>query len=46
MKISRRQFNYGLAVSLGTLPFPRLPLQSQLRINGKRIMIHCDKLEA
>lgn len=40
MKISRRQFNYGLALSLGTLPFRRLPLQSQLRVNGKRIMQH------
>jgi len=40
MKISRRQFNYGLAVSLGALSFARLPLQSQLRVNGKRIMEH------
>ena len=40
MKISRRQFNYGLIVSLGSLSFPRLLLQSQLRVNGKRIMEH------
>src|ERR1051325_8468429 len=40
MKISRRQFNYGLIVSLGSLSISRLPLQSQLRVNGKRIMEH------
>ena len=40
MKITRRQFNYGLVVSVGSLPFYRLPLQAQLRVNGKRIMDH------
>jgi len=40
MKISRRQFNCGLIVSLGSLSISRLPLQSQLRVNGKRIMEH------
>src|SRR5215217_181236 len=40
MKINRRHFNYGLVVSLGALPFYRLPLQGQLRVNGKRIMDH------
>src|SRR5215218_4886365 len=40
MKISRRQFTFGLVVSLGSLPFYRLALQSQLRVNGQRIMDH------
>ena len=40
MKITRRQFTFGLVVSLGSLPFYRLALQSQLRVNGKRIMDH------
>ena len=40
MKINRRQFNYGLAVSLGTLPLHSFPSQSTLRVNGKRIMDH------
>jgi hypothetical protein len=40
MKINRRQFNYGLVVSLGSLPFVRLPLHPQLRVNQKRIMDH------
>src|SRR5215212_5590949 len=40
MKISRRQFNYGLVVSLGSLSFRHFPFQTQLRIDGKRIMDH------
>src|SRR5215212_7849478 len=40
MKISRRQFNYGLVVSLGSLSFRHFPFQTQLRVNGKRIMDH------
>jgi beta-ureidopropionase / N-carbamoyl-L-amino-acid hydrolase len=40
MKINRRQFNYGLVISLGSLPFVRLPLQPQLLVNQKRIMDH------
>ena len=41
MQISRRHFNHGLALSLGSLPlFRRFPLQKQLRVNGHRIMEH------
>ncbi|HJP90970.1 MAG TPA: Zn-dependent hydrolase [Pyrinomonadaceae bacterium] len=40
MKINRRQFSQGLVVSLGALSFRGLPLQTQLRVNGKRIMDH------
>jgi len=43
MRISRRHFNYGLAVSLGVLPLRSLrsfPSQATLRVNGKRIMDH------
>src|SRR5215217_6336300 len=40
MDISRRQFNHGLVVSLGSLSFRHLPFQTQLRVNGKRIMDH------
>ena len=40
MKINRRQFNYGLAGGLLALPLRRIPLQSALRVNGKRIMDH------
>src|SRR5215207_1208870 len=40
MDISRRQFNYGLVGSLGWLPFRHFPFQTQLRVNGKRIMDH------
>ena len=40
MKISRRQFNYGLIVGLGTLPLRRFPTQATLRVNGQRIMDH------
>ena len=41
MQISRRDFNYSLALSLGSLPlFRRFPLQKQLRVNGQRIMEH------
>src|SRR5215204_4308746 len=38
MKISRRQFNYGLVVSLGSLSFRHFPFQTQLRVDGKRSM--------
>ena len=37
MKITRRQFNYGLFV---TLAFIRFPSQPTIRVNGKRIMDH------
>ena len=40
MKINRRQFNYGLVVSLGALPFRPFTPQTTLRVNGKRIMDH------
>jgi beta-ureidopropionase / N-carbamoyl-L-amino-acid hydrolase len=40
MNINRRQFNYGLAVMLGSLSFRRLAPQSGVRVNGKRIMDH------
>ncbi|HVI71737.1 MAG TPA: hypothetical protein VM656_09660, partial [Pyrinomonadaceae bacterium] len=44
MKINRREFNHSLALSVGALAFPRFPAQSQLRINGKRIMDHIHAL--
>lgn len=40
MNINRRQFNYGLALSVGSVAFRRLPSQTQIRVNGKRIMDH------
>ncbi|HEX6283440.1 MAG TPA: Zn-dependent hydrolase [Pyrinomonadaceae bacterium] len=39
MKINRREFNYGLAVSVGMLPLVSFQ-QAQLRVNGQRIMEH------
>jgi N-carbamoyl-L-amino-acid hydrolase len=44
MRINRRQFNHGLALSVGAFAFPRFPPQSQLRVNGKRIMDHIHAL--
>lgn len=40
MNINRRQFNYGLLVSLGSVALHRFPSQTPLRVNGKRIMDH------
>jgi len=40
MNITRRQFNYGLVVSLGALTVNRFPSQSTIRINSKRIIDH------
>jgi len=41
MQINRRDFNYGLALSLGSLPLLRFPFQQQqFRINSERIMAH------
>jgi len=40
MKLNRRQFSHGLLVGLGALSFRRLPFQTQLRVNGQRIMDH------
>lgn len=39
-KLNRREFTYGLALSAGALSFHRFPFQSQLRVNGQRIMDH------
>jgi N-carbamoyl-L-amino-acid hydrolase len=40
MQINRRDFNYGLALSLGSFPFLRFPIQQLMRVNGERIMQH------
>jgi len=41
MQINRRDFNYGLALSVGSLPlFHRFPPQKQLRVNVQRLMSH------
>jgi N-carbamoyl-L-amino-acid hydrolase len=43
MQIKRRDFNFGLALSLGSLPLFRFPLQTPqqlLRVNADRIMTH------
>jgi beta-ureidopropionase / N-carbamoyl-L-amino-acid hydrolase len=40
MNINRREFNYGLVLSVGSLPLRRFPAQIQMRVNGKRIMDH------
>src|SRR5690349_5240472 len=40
MQINRRDFNLGLALSLGLLPFRRFATQKQLRVNGQRLMVH------
>ncbi len=40
MNISRRQFNYGLVISLSSLAFRRIPAQMPTRVNAKRIMDH------
>jgi len=40
MNINRRQFNYGLVLSAGSLVLARFPAQTAIRINGKRIMDH------
>jgi len=40
MKINRRQFNYGLAVTLGSISFRGLSPQPGVRVSGKRIMDH------
>src|SRR6185295_4534586 len=38
--INRREFNYGLAMSVGSLALRRFSAQTTLRVNGKRIMDH------
>ena len=40
MQINRRDFNLGLALSLGLLPFHRFATQKQLPVNGQRLMDH------
>ena len=40
MNINRREFNYGLIISVGSLALPRFPTQKTIRVNGKRIMDH------
>lgn len=40
MNINRRQFNYGLAISVGSLAFRRISAQTSIRVNGKRIIDH------
>lgn len=40
MDISRRQFNHGLALSLGLLPTYRFRTQPQLRVDIQRLMSH------
>lgn len=40
MKITRRQFNHGLVLSVGALSLPSFSFQSAIRVNGKRIMDH------
>lgn len=40
MSLNRREFNQGLALSLGFLSFHRFTTQKQLRINSQRLMDH------
>jgi beta-ureidopropionase / N-carbamoyl-L-amino-acid hydrolase len=44
MIINRREFNYGLALSLTFVPFRSVPAQTQLRVNGQRIIDHIKAL--
>src|ERR1700754_2419559 len=43
MQINRREFAYGLALSVGALSL-RFPFQKQVRVNGQRIMDHIKAL--
>ncbi len=40
MNINRREFNYALLVSVGSVALRRFPTQTTMRVNGKRIMDH------
>jgi N-carbamoyl-L-amino-acid hydrolase len=40
MPLNRREFNYGLALSLGLFPFHRFAAQNQLRIDIQRLFGH------
>ena len=42
--INRREFTYGLALSVGALSIERFPFQTQLRVNQQRIMEHINGL--
>lgn len=44
MPINRREFTYGLALSVGALSLHRLPFQKQVRVNEQRIMDHIKAL--
>ena len=44
MNINRREFNHSLVLSLGALALHRFPTQTQLRVDGKRIMDHIHAL--
>ena len=44
MKTSRREFNFCLLLSLGSLSFRHAFAQPQLRVNGERIMSHLNGL--
>jgi len=40
MNINRREFNYALLISVGSAALRRLPAQTTMRVNSKRIMEH------
>jgi len=40
MNINRREFNFGLVISVGSFALFRFPAQTAIRVNGKRIMDH------
>lgn len=40
MKISRRQFSYGLVITVGSISLRSVASQPTLRVNGQRIMDH------
>jgi N-carbamoyl-L-amino-acid hydrolase len=40
MNINRREFNYALLISVGSVALRRFPPQTTMRVNGKRIMDH------
>jgi beta-ureidopropionase / N-carbamoyl-L-amino-acid hydrolase len=40
MNINRREFNYALLISVGSVALHRVPAQTKMRVNGKRIMDH------
>src|SRR5689334_24860701 len=44
MQLNRRDFNHGLALSLGFVSIRRFATQKQLRVNGQRLMDHITAL--